>query len=287
MLVETVELIKKAQRGGYAVGAFNTLNLEYTQGILEAAKNLHSPLVIQVTETTLNFAGGRTIFALIKNLAEHYTSEVPVAMHLDHGKTFETIKRAIAIGFTSVMYDVSRKDYKDNLKETKEVADYCHSKGVAVQGELGNVPYLYENHFGKVEWDLYMTDPAKVEEFVEKTGIDTLAIAIGNAHGFFKERETPDWERLKKIRGLVKIPLILHGASDWEREKAFKAIEGGINCFNIDTSLRMAFVARLGSIFRSDIDPSIDPRKIMGEAREAIKIVVEEKIRNLKSWNKI
>lgn len=286
MITSVKEILDKAKNEGYAVGAFNTVNLETTRAIIEAAKEMKAPVIVQVTEKTLEYGGGRGIFHLIKNDAEFYAPEIPVGIHLDHGKSFEIIKRAIAVGFTSVMYDGSRKEYADNLMMTKEIAEYCHEKGVTIQAELGNVPYLSENKMGEVDWDKYMTDPALAKEFVESTGIDTLAVAIGNAHDFFKERETPDWERLEKIRSLINIPIIMHGASDWDDGKATEAIKRGVSCFNVDTNTRLAFMNTLSSIFRGDNDPGLDPRKVLGEAREAVKESVKRKMELFGSANK-
>ncbi len=277
MLVSAKEILTKAKEGGYAVGAFNTINLEITQGIMAAAKETRSPLIIQVTEKTFDYAGGRMIYEIIKKLAEDYDPEVKVAVHLDHGKSFEAVQRAVEIGFGSVMYDGSRKPFNDNLRITKSVVEYCHPKDIWVQGELGNVPYVSELKMEDVDWDKYMTDPDQAKEFVEATGIDTLAVGIGNAHGFFKEREVPDWKRLSKIREMVDVPLIMHGASDWEDGKAKEAIKRGVSCFNIDTNTQLAFVSTLSSEFK-DHDPGIDPRDILEQAREAVKHSVMKKM---------
>ncbi len=155
MITSVKEILTKAKEGGYAVGAFNTVNLETTRAIVEAAREMRSPVIIQVTEKTMEYAGGRGIFHLIKNDAEFYAPEIPIGIHLDHGKSFEIIKRAVAIGFTSVMYDGSRKEFVDNLALTKEIAGYCHKKGVDIQAELGNVPYLGEENIGGVNWEKY------------------------------------------------------------------------------------------------------------------------------------
>ncbi len=277
MITSVKEILEKAKEGGYAVGAFNTVNMEITQAIVDAAKEARSPIIIQVSENTLEYAGGRGIFHLIKNYAEFYAPEIPIGIHLDHGHSFEIVQRTVNNGFTSVMYDGSRKKFEDNLEVTKKVVDFCHDLGVDVQGELGNVPYLSENKMGEVDWDKYMTDPEQAKYFVEETGIDALAVAIGNAHDFFKERETPDWERLDKIRSLVTVPIVMHGASDWE-DKAVEAVKHGVSCFNIDTNTRLAFVNTLSTIFRSDDDPGFDVRKILGQAREAVKKSVVKKI---------
>lgn len=279
MIISVKEILTKAKEGGYAVGAFNTVNLETTRAIVEAAKEMHSPVIIQVSEKTLEYAGGRGMFNLIKNDAEFYAPEIPIGIHLDHGHSFEIIQRVTNIGFTSVMYDGSRKSLEDNIEITKKVVDFCHEKGVNVQGELGNVPYLSEHKMGEVDWDKYMTNPEEAKYFVESTGIDALAVAIGNAHDFFKERDIPDWDRLSKIRELVNIPLIMHGASDWEDGKATEAIKRGVSCLNIDTNTRLAFVNTLSTIFRSNNDPGFDLRNILGQAREAVKESVKKKIK--------
>lgn len=278
MITPVKEILTKAKEGGYAVGAFNTVNLETTRAIVEAAKELKSPIIVQVTEKTMEYAGGRGIFHLIKNDAEFYAPEIPVGIHLDHGHSVEIIQRAVEIGFTSVMYDGSRKEFEDNLEITKKVVDFCHEKGVNVQGELGNVPYLSENKMGEVNWDKYMTDPDQAKYFVETTGIDALAVAVGNAHDFFREREIPDWDRLSKIRELIDVPIIMHGASDWEDGKATEAIKRGVSCFNIDTNTRLAFINTLSAIFRGESNPGFDVRGILGQAREEVKRSVKKKI---------
>jgi len=278
MITNVKEILTKAKEGGYAVGAFNTFNMETTRAIIGGAREINSPVIVQVTEKTMEYAGGRGIFNLIKNEAEFYSAKIPVGIHLDHGKSFEIIKRAVEIGFTSVMYDGSRKTWEDNLMVTKEVVDFCHKKGVSVQEELGNVPYLSEQKMMEVDWEKYMTNPQKAKEFVNFTGVDALAVAIGNAHDFFKEREIPDWKRLSEIKSLIGVPIILHGASDWDNGKAVEAVKLGVSCFNIDTSIRLAFMNTLSSIFRGNGNFGFDPRQILSQAREAIKKNVKNKI---------
>lgn len=280
MIVKVRDILEGAKKDGYAVGAFNTVNLEITQAIMTAAREMKSPVIIQITEKSMDYAGGRMIFEIVRKLADDYFSDVPVGVHLDHGKSMEIVQRAVEIGFSSVMYDGSRKGYNDNSRVTKSVVEYCHPKDVFVQGELGNVPYLSEQQAGEINWDEYMTDPIQAKEFVEETGIDALAVAIGNAHDFFKERETPDWERLAKIRNLVDVPIILHGASDWEDGKATQAVKEGVNCFNVDTNTRLAFTNTLRELFKNngDAGAGLDPRKYLGKAREAVVESVKKKI---------
>lgn len=288
MITSVKEILTKAKEGGYAVGAFNTVNLETTRAIVEAAKETKSPIIIQITESTMEYAGGRGIYHLIKNEAEFYAPEIPIGIHLDHGKSFEAIKHVIEIGLISVMYDGSRKKYEDNLSMTTEIADFCHQKEVAIQGELGSVPYLGESSsMGDVDWDEWMTDPKQAKDFVEKTKIDALAVAIGNAHGFFKERSQPDYDRLQKIHEIVSVPLVLHGASDWESEKVKKVIERGISCFNVDTAIRMAFINSLIKSIDEHGEMSFDVRKVLGKARDEAKEEVKKKIEMFGSAGKI
>ncbi|HFC76884.1 MAG TPA: class II fructose-bisphosphate aldolase [Candidatus Moranbacteria bacterium] len=287
MLVYVKDILTKAKKEGYAVGAFNTINLETTQAILEAAKEKKSPVIVQVTEKTMDYAGGRNIFQIIKNTAEFYYPEIPVGIHLDHGKSFEVIQRAIEIGFTSVMYDGSRGKYEDNLMSTKRISEFCHKKNVNIQAELGNVPYLKEIGIKKVDWDKYMTDPEQAEKFVSETNIDALAVAVGNAHDFAKERPEPDYERLEDINQRLDIPLIMHGASDWEEEKVKNAIARGISCFNVDTASRVAFVTNLVKTVGEAKELSYDVRTHLGKARKAVRKTVMHKMDIFKSAGKI
>jgi ketose-bisphosphate aldolase len=279
MIVNVKDILADAKKGGYAVGAFNTVNLETTQGILKAASELRSPVIIQITEKTMNYTGGRAIFNLIKNIAEFYYPNVPVGIHLDHGKSFEVVQRAVEVGMTSIMYDGSRKNYADNVAMTSKIVDFCHDKGVHVQAELGNVPYFGEVGTVDVNWDDYMTDPAQAERFIEETKADALAVAIGNAHDFAKERDVPDYARLDMIRDTVDVPLILHGASDWTGERAKTVIEKGISCFNVDTAIRLAFVNSLINRVKNKEEMSFDIRKILGESRNQVENAVKEKIK--------
>lgn len=279
MLTSVKEILLKAKKDGYAVGAFNTVNLETTRAIVEAAMEMRSPVIIQVTEKTMEYAGGRGIFNLIKNDAEFYAAEIPIGIHLDHGKSFEIIQRAVAIGFTSVMYDGSRKIFADNLEITKKVVEFCHERGVDVQGELGNVPYLGEMQMGDMDWDKYMTDPAQAEMFVDNSKIDALAVAIGNAHGFLKERSEPDFDRMDLLNKNCAIPFVLHGASDWENGRVVEAIKHGVSCFNVDTAIRIAFVNNLINSVTSQGELGFDLRKLLGGARDAVKETVKYRIK--------
>jgi ketose-bisphosphate aldolase len=184
------------------------------------------------------------------------------------------------------MIDGSRKNLSDNILITKNVVDYCHEKNITVQGELGSVPYIGEMDAGDVDWDKYMTNPDEAIEFVSKTGIDTLAVAIGNAHGFVKERKEPDYERLEKIKAKVSIPLVLHGASDWENGRVKEVVARGICCFNVDTATRVAFVNSIVKTVRGKDEISFDIRKILGDAQEEVKQTVMRKMNDFCSSGK-
>ncbi len=276
MIVSVKDILTKAQEGGYAVGAFNTVNLETTQAILHTAAEMHSPVIVQMTEKTLDYAGGRAIYHLVRDLVECYYPSLPVGIHLDHGKSFELVERAVEIGFSSVMYDGSRKKYVDNAAMTKRVVDFCHGRGVVVQGELGSVPYIGEAATQTIVWEEYMTDPEEACRFVEETGIDTLAVAIGNAHGFFPERPEPDYARLEKLRRCVRIPIVLHGASDWDGERVSKVIGLGVSCFNVDTAIRLSFLSQISQMLSSGDET--DLRKVLGAGRRSVEAAVWKKI---------
>ncbi len=276
-MTNVLEILEKARTGGYAVGAFNTVNLETTRGIVLAAKEMRSPVILQVTEKTLDYAGGRAIFQLIKNMAEMYAPEIPVGIHLDHGKSFEVVERAMEIGFPSVMYDGSRKEYADNLMTTRKIVELAHLRGISVQAELGNVPYLGEVNMDSINWDNYMTDPDQAVDFVRETGIDTLAVAIGNAHGFFKEREVPDYDRLETIVSKVSVPIVLHGSSDWSEDRVRRVIGMGVSCFNVDTSIRLAFISAIKQHLEEHDETDI--RRLLEGSKVGVSDVVKMKIR--------
>ncbi len=275
---KTIDILHEAGRSGYAVGAFNTSITEIGQGIAGAARHLKKNCIIQVTPTSIEYVGEDIIGAIVQKTIEYNSGKAKIGFHLDHGKSFADVKVAIdKLGVDSVMIDASTKSLEENIALTKMVVDYAHQKGVAVQAELGRVPYIGRDG-QTVSWEEVMTKPEEAKRLVEETGIDALAVGIGNAHGFFRERKVPDWERLEKIKKLIpKTPLIMHGASDWDKEKVKNAVSRGIVCFNVDTDLRLAFISAVCNkvIPKCDL---IDPRKILEVARESVQIKVEEKI---------
>lgn len=286
MLASVKDILTNAERNGYAVGAFNAFNMEIVQGVIMAAVDRRAPLIIQVTENAMKYAGAKEITQIVKAAIEERSEDIPIGLNLDHGKTLDAAKNAIELGFNAVMIDGSRLSFMENINLSKKVADYAHSSGVTVQAELGIVPYLGEIDLSEVDWNKLMTDPLRAKQFVEETGVDSLAVAIGNAHGFFRELEQVDWERLKQIKSKVSIPLVLHGASDWSKEKTEIAIKEGVSCFNVDTDIRLAFMHQLCKLVGVDKCTITDPRKVMGPVREAITKKVIEKLILFESVNR-
>ena len=304
MLVTAKQILTKASKGNYAVAAFNTNNLEITQAIIEAATELKSPVIIQTSEGAIEYAGLEYIFNIMKIAAK---APVPVAIHLDHGKDLNIIKACINIGYTSVMIDGSALEYKENIKITKKVVSLAHKKGVSVEAELGAIAGI-EDFVSVSAQDAALTDPQQAVDFVKKTKCDSLAIAIGTSHGLQKFTGEPklDLTRLKAINKAVKIPLVLHGASEVDKrmvriakkygaklKKAKgvndalmkKCVKLGVNKVNTDTDLRLAFDAGVREIIKTK--PAIfDPRKILGKAKEYMKQVAKERIIVLGSKNK-
>jgi fructose-bisphosphate aldolase, class II len=304
MLVTAKQILTKASKGNYAVAAFNTNNLEITQAIIEAATELKSPVIIQTSEGAIKYAGLEYIFTIMRVAS---LAPVPVAIHLDHGKDLEIIKDCIKIGYTSVMIDGSDLSYEENIKTTKKVVNLARKKGVSVEAELGAIAGIED--FVSVEAkDAHLTSPEQAVDFVKKTGCDSLAIAIGTSHGLqkFTKEAKLDLKRLKEINSKVKIPLVLHGASevdkrmldiakkygaDLKKAKGVndtlmkKVVKLGVNKVNTDTDLRLAFDAGVREVIKTK--PEVfDPRKILGLAKEYMKQVAKERIVVLGSKNK-
>jgi len=277
MLASVKDILQEAKNKGYAIGAFNTSNMEVTQAIIRAAIKKNSPIIIQATAKTLDYAGDKVIIQMINAIIEQESASIPIGFHLDHGRDFDTCVRAVELGMKSVMIDASRNELRENMTITKRVVEYAHPKGVMVQAELGKVAYLAEME-SNPDWDKLMTDPLEAKWLIEETGADALAVSIGNAHGFAREKEVPDWDRLEEIHKLIPdTPLILHGASDWGREKIREAVKRGVVCCNIDTDLKIAFNTVVCQLTK-DRCGFTDPRDLLGQARDAVQKVVEEKI---------
>lgn len=279
MIVHIKEILKKYPRGKRALGAFNTYNLESTLGILRAAKAKKTPVIIQISEATIKYAGLKTILAIIETAAEKEAKDIPIAVHLDHGQSFEIVSECVKEGVSSVHMDGSALPFKKNAALTKKAAAFCHRRGVWVQGELGALPGKEGMTKVKIPKDpgLYLTDPVQAEKFVKLTGVDALAVSVGTLHGRFVGREKVDLARIKQIARRVKKPLVLHGASGVSDLRLGKAIKAGISIINIDTDLRIAFTRTLKRTLQKELS-FYDPRKILSPSALSLQKAVEKKI---------
>ncbi len=300
-LVTSREMFKKAYEGGYAIGAFNVNNMEIIQGIIEAAKEEHSALILQVSAGARKYASSVYLRKLVEAAVED--SGLDIVLHLDHGEDLDIVKKCIDDGFTSVMIDASHHPFEENIRITKEVVEYAHARGVVVEAELGRLAGV-EDAINVSKEDASYTDPDQAVEFVERTGIDSLAIAIGTSHGAYKFKGEPklDFERLDIITNKLQgFPLVLHGASTVMPEFVAlcnqyggsipgaqgvpehmlrQAAKSGVCKINIDTDLRLAMTAAIRKHFAEN--PSdFDPRKYLGPARSAIKGMVQHKIKDV------
>ena len=288
MLSHIKDIITKAEKGGYAIGAFNTQNLEITLAIARAAVKQKAPVIIQISEKTISYAGLKPITHIIQTIAKNNTDKVPIALHLDHGKSFLVVSQCIEVGFSSVHIDGSLLPYDENMALTKEAVAYAHKRNVWVQGELGTIlgkEGLLKKIKKQIKPESYMTDPDKAKEFAKETKVDTFAMSIGNMHGMFVGDENLDLDRLKEINKKVKQPLVLHGGSGISSRDIKKAIKNGVRIINVDTELRVAFIKAVHKVLHHDKD-MVDPRKMLTPAMDAVQKVVEEKIKLFGSSNK-
>ncbi len=308
----TKEILDKANKDYYGVGAFNINNLEFLQAIIEAAVEKMSPVIVETSEGAMSYAGNgdfrrgaRVLAGMVMEFAED--APVPVALHLDHGHDIEHAMAAIQAGYSSVMIDASAKPYEENVKITAEIVRFAHAANTSVEAELGKLVGI-EDNVSVSERDATLVDPDEAKNFVERTGVDFLAPAIGTSHGAFKFKGEAklDFDRLKKVKQITKMPLVLHGASSVlpryvkEANDYGAKIEGakgvpydilkesvkyGINKINTDTDLRVAFLAELRKALHDDAS-QIDPRKLFKPGMNAIKEVVMERIDVLGSAGK-
>lgn len=274
-LVTTGGMLKRAQDGHYAVCAFNVENMEMVMAVAEAAEELKAPVIMQTTPSTVKYAGLDYFLANVKAAAAR--AGVPIAMHLDHGSSFGLAMQALREGYTSIMIDGSHESFEENIAVTKVVVDACSPSGIPVEAELGKV--------GGKEDDLDggegngLTDPLEAREFVERTGVSSLAIAIGTAHGIYKGEPKMDQERLSQIREVVDVPLVLHGASGVPDEAVQEAIRRGICKVNYATELRIAYSDGVKEVLKTDPD-TIDPKKYGAAGKARVKAFVMEKMKN-------
>ncbi len=300
-LVTTTEMFKRSMKEHYAIGAFNVNNMEILQGIVRAAQAENSPVILQASGSAIKYAGPKYLLKLVEAAVEE--TNIPIALHLDHGADFEICKECVDNGFTSVMIDGSKYDFDENVALTKQVVDYAHSKGVVVEAEIGKLAGI-EDEVNVNADDAMFTDPNQAYEFVQKTGCDSLAIAIGTSHGAYKFKGEPKlrFDILQKVKEkLPNTPIVLHGASTVipeylalcndnganipgakgvPHEMLKKAGELGVSKINVDTDLRLAMTGSIRKIFKEE--PEVfDPRKYMGAGRDAIQEMVQDKIHNV------
>lgn len=302
MLVTTKQMFEKSMKEGFAIGAFNVNNMEIIQAIIEAAHESKSPVILQASSSAIKYAKINYLMKMVEAAVEEHP-EVPIAIHLDHGPDFETAKMCIDSGFTSVMIDGSKYDFEQNVALTKKVVDYAHSKGVVVEAELGKLAGI-EDEVNVSASDAMYTDPAQAQEFVERTGCDSLAIAIGTSHGAYKFKGEAKlrFDILKEIKNRIpNTPIVLHGASTVipelvemcnqyggnipgakgvPDEMLKEASMSGVSKINVDTDLRLALTAGIRKVFAED-PSAFDPRKYLTPARDLIKETVKHKIENV------
>ena len=308
-LVTTKEMFKKSMDEGFAIGAFNVNNMEIIQAIVDAAAEAKSPVILQASSSAIKYAGIDYLMKMVE-AATIVHPEIPIALHLDHGPDFETCKMCIDAGFTSVMIDGSKYDFEENIRVTKEVVDYAHSKGVVVEAELGKLAGI-EDDVNVDSKDVMYTNPEQAEEFVKRTGCDSLAIAIGTSHGAYKFKGDAKlrFDILAEIKKRIpETPIVLHGASSVlphlvdmcntyggdipgakgvPNEMLVEASKSGVSKVNVDTDLRLALTAGIRKVFVEEPN-AFDPRKYLTPARELIKETVKDKIVNVfGSSNKI
>jgi tagatose bisphosphate family class II aldolase len=274
-LVNPMNFIKKAQQKKVAIAAFNVHNMETIQAVIEGAAEERSPVIIQTTPGTLKHAGIPDVAAMVKAEAELYN--IPIALHVDHCTSFETIIRCIRYGYTSVMIDGAHLPYEENVALVRKIVEIAHFADIAVEAELGKIGGT-EDDLTLDEREATFTVPKEAETFVKATGIDTLAIAIGTAHGMYKGEPKLDFERLSSIRELLDLPLVLHGGSGVPNDSIKEAVRRGICKINIATELKLPMALAIQECFRKNPGES-DPRKYMGAAKQAVKRVVKDKIR--------
>lgn len=277
------EMLIKAKAEGYGVGQFNLNNLEFTQAILQAAEEEKSPVILGVSEGAARYMGGfKTIVKMVEGLMEDYKTTVPVAIHLDHGSSFEKCKEAIDAGFTSVMIDASHHSFEENIEITSKVVEYAHAKGVSVEAELGTVGGQEDD---VVAEGIIYADPKECEELVKRTGIDCLAPALGSVHGPYKGEPNLGFAEMEEIGKITGLPLVLHGGTGIPTKDIQRSVSLGTAKINVNTENQIASANRVREVLAADAEV-YDPRKYLGPAREAIKETVIGKIREFGSSNK-
>jgi len=277
--VTTKEMLKEAQKGRYAVGAFNANNMEIIQAIVETAEEEKAPVILQASQGAIKYAGLDMIVAMVKAMAEK--ANIPVALHLDHGTDYHQNIKCLRAGFTSLMYDGSKLPFDENVEMTKKVVEMAHACDIPVEAELGQIGKMGDSDEPGVALERVkesMAVPEEALKFVELTEIDFLAAAVGTIHGCRTPFAKLDIPRIERIRELTGVPLVLHGASGANDEEVKKGIAAGICKINIDTRIRMKFTEKMREIIKTNPE-EIDPRKILGPAKDAAKEIIRDRIR--------
>ncbi|KPC75770.1 MULTISPECIES: class II fructose-1,6-bisphosphate aldolase [Laceyella] len=274
-LVSMNHFLPQAKKEGFAVGQFNVNNLEYFQAITEAAKEERSPLIFGASEGAIRYVGLNNIVALAKVAAEE--SGLPIALHLDHGSSFEMVMKCIRAGFSSVMFDGSHYPFEENIRLTKKVVEAAHAVGVSVEGELGTIGGV-EDDLDVAEEDATLANPEQAIRFWEETRVDAMAIAVGTAHGMYKGEPKIRYDIIEKVAKNIDAPIVLHGGSGVPDESIKKAVSLGVGKINVNTENQVAQVQVIRELLDKNPD-MIDPRKYLGPSREAIKEVVKGKMR--------
>ena len=284
-LVTTTEMFKKAYEGGYAIGAFNVNNMEIVQGITRAAKKLNAPVILQCSAGARKYASHGYLVAMVKAAAEE--TGLPIALHLDHGPDFETCKACIDGGFTSVMIDGSSLPYEENIAITQKVCEVAHLANVSVESELGTIGTTGNSIEGGTTGIIY-TDPDQAKDFVEKTGIDTLAVAIGTAHGIYPSDMKPELrlDILQILKDTLDIPLVLHGGSSNKDEEIAKAVKIGISKINISSDIKVAFYDKCREVLNAHPEYR-EPLEIYPEPIKACREVIAHKVNLFDSADKV
>lgn len=277
-LVTTKDMLTKAQKGHYAVGAFNVENMEMVKAVLSAAQECNSPVILQTTPSTIKYGTVETFASIVKAEAEKVN--VPVALHLDHGNSFELAAKALKAGYTSIMIDASTLELSENIKITAEIVKMCHEFGVAVEAELGLVGGKEDD----LENENQYTDPKEAKIFFENTGVDSLAVAVGTAHGFYATEPVLEKSIIDQVRALIPIPLVLHGGSGVPYEDVKDCIHRGMSKVNYATELRVAYSGAIRKLMEDD-EKVYDPKKLGLVGMEAVKNAVIEKINLCGSTN--
>lgn len=284
MLVTTASILKKAKKGKYAIGAFNTSTLENTKAIIYAAEKMKSPVIIETSEGEVEYLDPEYIAAIVKVAAEK--AKVPVALHLDHGKNMHVILDCLKAGYTSVHMDGSALSLEKNIAVTKSAVKLARKYKASVEGEIGHIEGGSSIHSKKLEKkDIEYAEPEDVKNFVKETGVDSVAIGIGSGHGLYKNTPTLDWDRLRKISWITKAYLVLHGSSGLPSSTLKKAINLGINKINVNTDMRVAFTETLRETLAKD-KKEIVPYKILPPSIKEVQKIVEKKIELFGSKNK-